>query len=165
MIVNVKAFTPLFLILVSISDLSSSHGFICAKAGKAISIDATTAKRLFISDPLSWLSSFKSLPKHNSPYATRKSRSVEIHEKTRRRRVFLASRFRGPRNLLRVAAQPVREFRERADAARFGAVAPVLQLTHELCAHRVHGVKRARLCQTLLEVRALRLAQRFFVAM
>src|SRR5258706_15886020 len=42
---GVNAFTPLFLILVSISDLSSSHGFTCAKAGKAISIDATTAKR------------------------------------------------------------------------------------------------------------------------
>src|SRR5258706_5472668 len=126
--VRVKSFTPLFLILASISDLSSSHGFICAKAGKAISIDATTAKRLFISYPLSCHSSFKSLPKHNSLYATRKSRSVEIHEKTRRRRVFLASRFPGPRNLLLVAAQPVREFLEPADAPRFRALAPVLQL-------------------------------------
>src|SRR5467141_1951050 len=91
---------------------------------------------------------------------------------------FLASRFHGPRNLLRVAAQSVRELRKRADTARFGAVAPVLQLTHELvarharalpqrrelCAHRVHGVKRARLRQSLLEVRALGFAQRFFVA-
>src|SRR5258708_11065203 len=96
--VSVKSFTPLFLILASISDLSSSHGFTCAKAGKAISMDATTAKRLFISYPLSWLSSLKSLPKHSSPYATRKSRSVEIHEKTRQRRVFFGSPFRGAEN-------------------------------------------------------------------
>src|SRR5258706_14321812 len=139
MIVNVKAFTPLFLILVSISDLSSSHGFICAKAGKAISIDATTAKRLFISYPLSWLSSFKSLPKHNSPYATRKSRSVEIHEKTRRRRVFLASRFPGAPNLLRVAAQPGRGFPQPADAGRLGAVAPVLQMSDQLVARHARA--------------------------
>src|SRR5438445_13778326 len=82
------------------------------------------------------------------------------------------------RSALGVAAQPVREFRERADAARLGAVAPVLQLPNELLAggaralpqrrelgaHRVHGVQRARFRQSLLEVRALSLAQRFFVA-
>src|SRR2546430_14349476 len=82
------------------------------------------------------------------------------------------------RSGLGVAAQPVREFSERADAARFGAVAPVLELPDELLAggtrafpkgrelrtHRVNGLQRARLRQPLLEVRALGLAQRFLVA-
>src|SRR5438876_9514427 len=85
----------------------------------------------------------------------------------------------GFESALGVAAQPVRELSERADAARSGAVAPVLQLPHELLArsagalpqrrelgaHRVHGVERARLRQSLLEIRALGVAQRFFVAM
>src|SRR2546430_1280187 len=102
-------------------------------------------------------------------------RGRAAEQKTRRSGGFLW----GVSSALGVAAQPVREFRERADAARFGAVAPVLQLAHELVArltralpqrcelgaHRVHGVKRARLRQALLEVRALGLAQRFFVAM
>src|SRR2546427_9779280 len=72
----------------------------------------------------------------------------------------------------------MRELRERADAARFGAVAPVLELPHELLsrsagalpqrcelgAHRVLRMKRARLRHPLLEVGALGIAQGFFVA-
>src|SRR6267143_6812326 len=93
-------------------------------------------------------------------------------------RVFPGLPLPRERSALGVAAQPVREFRKRADAARLGAVAPVLQLPNklvaggaralpqrrELGAHRVHGVQRARFRQSLLEVRALSLAQRFFVA-
>src|SRR5205814_8296361 len=85
----------------------------------------------------------------------------------------------GVSSALGVAAQPVREFSERADAARFGAVAPVLQLPNELLAggtrafpqarelraHRVHGEQRARFPQSLPELRALGHAQRFFVAL
>src|SRR5256886_8315297 len=75
-------------------------------------------------------------------------------QKTRRSGGFLW----GVSSALGVAAQPVRESRERTDAARFGAVAPVLQLPNELLAgdppalpqrrelgaHRAHGVQRAR---------------------
>src|SRR5512136_203737 len=77
-----------------------------------------------------------------------------------------------------VAAQATREFLEMADAARLGAVTPVLQLAHqllagsarafpqrsELRAHRVDRVQGARLRQALVEVCALGFTQRFFVA-
>src|SRR5262249_34839236 len=77
-----------------------------------------------------------------------------------------------------VAAQPPREFLEVTDPARLGAVAPVLELAHELLArsaralphgdelraHRVDGVQRPGLRQSLVQVRALGLAQRLLVA-
>src|SRR5215471_20676487 len=90
------------------------------------------------------------------------------------KRVFLGSRTRSGS----VAAQPSRELLEVADAARLGAVAPVLQLANqllarraralpqrnELGAHRVDRVQGARLRQSLVEVGALGLAQRPLVA-
>src|SRR5262249_32382244 len=107
-------------------------------------------------------------------YATGEPAGMVTAKKTPPQRVFwsLVRRSGG------VAAQPSRELFEVADAARLGAVAPVLQLADkllarraralpqrdELGAHRVHRVQGARLREPLVEVRALRLAERPLVA-
>src|SRR5882672_6991621 len=95
-------------------------------------------------------------------------------QKTRRRAGFLE----GSKSSGRVAAQPARELLEMLDSARLGAMAPVLELAHQLLArrtralpqrhqlgsHRVHGVQGARFRQALVEVGALRIAKRPLVA-
>src|SRR5262249_44369023 len=114
------------------------------------------------------------LPHPTGIYATGRGARMLTAKKNPPQRVFwsLVRRSGG------VAAQPSRELFEVADAARLGAVAPVLQLADkllarraralpqrdELGAHRVHRVQGARLREPLVEVRALRLAERPLVA-
>src|SRR5437762_13141626 len=134
---SVKTGTPFALIFASISDLTSSQRFTCERAGEAINIDAATAIRLFILIP-----PFAVKPPRNriAPYMLPGSAVARCGTKN----PPVGRVLWGVSSALGVAAQPVREFSERADAARFGAVAPVLQLPNELLAGGTRAFPQGR---------------------